>query len=223
MRRLATLIIAAAWIVLAAPAVNAQNVAKVTYLIGSLYVQTPKGDVRRVTLGAEVGVGDQISTDAGSFARLAFPDGAEFIMRENSRVLVESYVFVEQQPEKDTLSMRLLKGGLRAVTGLVGKRGRASAYQLGSVVATIGIRGTIFDALLCAQDCTGGSDGLYTKAVEDPHTVTNETGTTEVPQGGASYTRDERTPPVTLDLPTGLTLPDDFARGRGRPVRPECF
>src|SRR5262249_6442729 len=46
----------------------------------------------------------------------------------------------------------LLKGGMRAVTGELSKRDPQSVkVQAGS--ATIGIRGTSFDARLCAEDC----------------------------------------------------------------------
>lgn len=47
---------------------------------------------------------------------------------------------------------RLLKGGFRAVTGLVGKVDR-NAYRVATPVATIGIRGTDYVVVLCDLAC----------------------------------------------------------------------
>ena len=203
----------------------AQNVARVTYLSGVLYAQTAKGDVRQLVQGAEVAVGDQVSTDARSWARLAFPDGAEFLLRENTRILIQQYSFVEQQPEKDSLVVQLLKGGLRAASGIIGKRRDARGFQVGTVASTIGIRGTVFDALLCQRDCLGGADGLYTHSVVDPHTLTNDTGETEVPAGASFYVRDRQSPPENISDLGGLGLPvPGDAGGLRRSPRPnECF
>ena len=200
----------------------AQNVAKVTYLSGVLYAQSPKGDVKRLVLGAEVAVGDEVSTDTQSWARLAFPDGAEFLLRENTRILVKAYTFVEQQPEKDALALQLLKGGMRAISGLVGKRRDARTFSIGSVASTIGIRGTVFDALLCQADCIGGADGLYTRSVVDPHTLTNDTGEHEVAPGASAYVRDRQSRPQDISEfgGLGLPLPDDLqGPATGRPPR----
>jgi hypothetical protein len=59
--------------------------------------------------------------------------------------------------------LRLLKGGFRTVTGLIGKRGNTDAYKLRAGTATIGIRGTDFSSRLCAtKDCR--DDEAATKA-----------------------------------------------------------
>ena len=57
----------------------------------------------------------------------------------------------------------MVKGGLRTVTGLVGKRGNQNAYRIGTATATIGIRGSIGDTIVCAPSCEGvvkGGDKL---------------------------------------------------------------
>ena len=207
---------------------SAQGVARATFVSGALYLQTPKGEVRRLVEGAQLAVGDQVTTDAGAAARITFTDGAAFVLRENTRVVIEAYSYTEKQPEQDGLLLRLVKGGLRAVTGLVGKRGNADAYRVSTVAGQIGIRGTIFDALVCQQDCLGGADGLYTRAVQDPHTLNNDTGQTEVPEGASFYVRDRASRPVDISDfgGLGLSLPgaaEGRAPDRLPPARPECF
>jgi len=68
---------------------------------------------------------------------------------------IQSFNFVEGEPKNDSFLYSLVRGGLRAVTGLVGKRGDPEAYKLGTETATIGIRGTSFGA----DDCTGPAAG----------------------------------------------------------------
>lgn len=47
---------------------------------------------------------------------------------------------------------KLLRGGFRAVSGLIGK-GNSNEYRVASPVATIGIRGTDYETFLCDQAC----------------------------------------------------------------------
>lgn len=47
---------------------------------------------------------------------------------------------------------RLLRGGFRAVSGLIGK-GDRNEYRVASPVATIGIRGTDYETFLCDASC----------------------------------------------------------------------
>ncbi len=68
------------------------------------------------------------------------------------------------------------------VTGLVGKRGNQNAYRIGTATATIGIRGSIGDTMVCEPTCEGvalGGDklpsgthhqthsGVYTMQLDD--------------------------------------------------------
>ena len=63
---------------------------------------------------------------------------------------IGAYSYGEAAPE--SLLLGLLKGGLRVATGLIGKRNPA-AVSFSTPTATIGIRGTEFDARLCEDDC----------------------------------------------------------------------
>ncbi|MEK6806452.1 MAG: hypothetical protein AABY95_07370 [Pseudomonadota bacterium] len=62
---------------------------------------------------------------------------------------------IKAEPARQKALFRLIKGGLRTVTGLIGKKDFAD-YQLRMPTATIGIRGTEFQTwtcdLACAQD-----------------------------------------------------------------------
>lgn len=103
--------------------------------------------------GSALEEGDTVFTEKASEARLRFTDGGLIALRPNSALSIEAYRFSEPEPQNDSLVMSLLKGGLRNITGLIGKRGKQDAYRLNAVVGTIGIRGTDFIVRLCEADC----------------------------------------------------------------------
>lgn len=101
-----------------------------------------------------LGVGEQLQEQAvitvakESFVMLEFRDETRVTLRPNTVFRVEA--FADQAPEK--ISFGLAKGGLRAISGLVGKR-KPESIQINATTAYIGVRGTEFDARLCQQDC----------------------------------------------------------------------
>lgn len=135
----------------------AAPIATVEITDGTVYVARASGKRSIVATGSTVEAGDTLTTEKNSYARLRFTDGGELAVRPSSSLLVSNYHFQELQPVKDTLVMRLLKGGIRNLTGLIGKRGNENAYRLDGGTATIGIRGTDFVARICEADCAQDS------------------------------------------------------------------
>lgn len=106
-----------------------------------------------VSPGTAMARGDVINTGRDSSALVRFTDGSELAVRPNTRLAVEDYRYTSEKPEQDSMVLRLLKGGMRQLSGLIGKRGKRDAYRLNAVTATIGIRGTDFTVRLCEEDC----------------------------------------------------------------------
>jgi len=120
----------------------------VQYLSGTLSVQRPDGSVRALAERSDVFVGDVISTERDSYAQVRFTDGGQVTLRPSTQVKIEGYSYVEGQPERDNFAMQLFKGGLRSLTGLIGKRTtNRNAYRMVTSTATIGIRGTDYSAI----------------------------------------------------------------------------
>lgn len=137
-------------------------------------VSVKRGDDRIIlTKGAAVKEGDVITTEKGSYAQLKLSDGAVMTLKPGTQVAIREHRFSEQEPEKDSSTFSLLKGGLRTVSGLIGKRGNKDAYKMMTATATIGIRGTIFDADDCiSSSCMKGEkvdvdNGAQQKKQED--------------------------------------------------------
>jgi len=134
----------------------AQGVARVDFAIGNASAIGTDGRSRPLSKGTEIGVGDTVDTGLGR-VQLRFADGAQMALQPDTQFKVEQFVFASKGEGEDNVVMNLLKGGMRTVTGLIGRANRAK-YQLKTPSATIGIRGTEFtaeyrDALraFCAQ------------------------------------------------------------------------
>jgi len=143
----------AAAFALASGAALASN-ATVTQLSGTLSVKKADGSVRILSQKSKIESGDTINTERDSYAQIKFSDGAQLTLKPNTAVKIENFNFSEDKPQEDSFLYSLFKGGMRAVTGIVGKRSK-DKYQLGTQTATIGIRGTTFSA----DDCVNRRDG----------------------------------------------------------------
>ncbi|MBL8491675.1 MAG: FecR domain-containing protein, partial [Rhodocyclaceae bacterium] len=143
----------AALAALTIPPAIAEPVAQVAETKGAVTVLRPDGRWRLISTRSNVEPGDTVVTEANSTAMVAFTDGSKVALRPNTRFQIAEYRHVPAEPEKDNALFRLVTGGLRTITGLIGKRGRQDAYRLQSTTATIGIRGTEYTARVCRADC----------------------------------------------------------------------
>ena len=117
---------------------------------GVATAQQPGAPPRFLQKGEPLHEGEIVSTGATGYTVIGFKDGTKFTLRPNTSFTIEQY---RHGPgEKDAAGFRLLKGGMRAITGLISKRD-PNAMQINTTTATIGIRGTSFDARLCEAEC----------------------------------------------------------------------
>lgn len=174
-----------------------------THLSGPVSVKKPDGKTLPGAAGVKVSVGDIVATGAGGFVRIEMTDGGEMVLRPDSQLQIESYQYVPDKPTQDNFVYRMFKGGLRTVTGLVGKRGNRDAYKLITETATIGIRGTQFDLRVCAANCGALADGTYLAVRFGAVQTTNAQGTLPVAAGQVAYVPPQR-PPVILPRDPGI-------------------
>lgn len=156
---------------------SADPAASVVMLVGHAVAQSADGTVRTLSKGAVVAPGETVSTDRDSYVNLRFADGGFFLLRPLTKLQIEQFALSAadaaqvaaaerpaaapptRPPPVGTSSralFRMLRGGFRAVSGLIGKA-RSSEYAVITPVATIGIRGTDFYAVRCSVECRGDS------------------------------------------------------------------
>src|SRR5215510_12731522 len=140
--------VAAFWLLALGSSAAFAAAGTVTHISGTLSVQRPDGTVRILAQKSDVNAGDLLTTQRDSYAQINYTDGSSMTMRPNTQIRIEQYTFVQDRPQDDSSFLRLIKGGLRTVTGLVGKRGNQDAYRIGTNTATIGIRGSSGDTVV---------------------------------------------------------------------------
>lgn len=138
---------------------QAASVAEVIFAQGVISAQRGAEPARLLGKGNLLFEGDIITTGRKAFAVIQFTDTSRMTLRPETAFQISKYSHGAQD---DNALLRLVRGGLRAVTGLIAKSG-PDAYQLGTPTATIGIRGTDFDARLCDQDCGAEQKALGAK------------------------------------------------------------
>ncbi|WP_343741365.1 FecR family protein [Herbaspirillum huttiense] len=188
-------------------------VGQVTHLSGVLSVRHADG--ARVVLSVKSAIlqGDTLITERETYARVKFVDNGEIVLRPGSEVAVSKYLYDEKEPKNDAVAIGLVKGGLRAVTGLVGKRNH-DAVNFDTPTATIGIRGTHFGALYCQDDCAGvptpsgqpPANGLHVDVVTGAIQVTNPSGSQLYSAGQFGFVPSISQPPVIVPPAQGVTV-----------------
>ena len=86
---------------------------------------------------------DLLKTGDTGRLQIRFTDGARLSLKPSTEFKIAEYQFDEAAPEDGKAVYRLLKGGMRTLSGQIGKVDKED-YKLDAVVATIGIRGTDF-------------------------------------------------------------------------------
>lgn len=204
---------------------QAAPVGQVTHLSGTLSVQRIDGTTKLLSVKSEVQEGDLLSTEDETYARVKFADGGEVVLRPNTQLKLDAYAFNQAKPASDNVVMSMLKGGLRAVTGLVGKRNREKV-SFSTTTATIGIRGTHFGALLCQNDCARvptvsgrpPENGLHVDVAQGAVVVTNPAGQQVLNAGQFGFVRSAATPPVVVppQQSVPVTMPSSIAKNEGK-------
>jgi hypothetical protein len=219
------------------PGVYAATAGQVTHLSGTLSAKKPDGSSKLLSVKSDIAEGDTLTTETETYARIKFNDGGEVVLRPGTQLKIESYAYNEAKPESDNVLMSMFKGGLRAVTGLIGKRNREKV-SFATETATIGIRGTHFGALLCQNDCGGvpttagvtPPNGLHVDVSTGAVVISNAAGSVQINSGQFGFAANASTPPVpvppgqgvTVTMPSSISQDKTGGRGVGKGGEAEC-
>jgi hypothetical protein len=135
----------------------AQDVGRVILSVGEVTL-VREGRSTPLNIGAEIRSGDRVVTGQTSNAQIRFTDTGIVALRPETDFSVDEYNFRGQQDGSERALFSLLKGGMRTVTGLVGKLNQQN-YRVRTPTATIGIRGTHFNLVQCDDNCKNSDGG----------------------------------------------------------------
>lgn len=170
------------------------------------------GTHRTLKDGDLVYPGDAFTVGQDSYLDLDFEDGGRILLHPGTTFQIQSYHFEPSDhpadadatgaplikpsnPQPENAFFRLVKGGLRAIDGLIGQTHHEN-YGIETPVATIGVRGTAFDVRYCGDDCkdensaTGKAEnGLYTSVSDGSIGIKNDSGETVTRKGQSGFVR----------------------------------
>ena len=170
---------------------------KVMYAIGEARAIDTSGSPRSVRRGDEFVSGERLVTGEGRM-QIRFTDGGLVSLQPRTEFEINDYNYEGKTDGSERGFFSLLRGGVRAVTGFVGRANR-DRYRVKTRFATIGIRGTAYKARVCQSDCAK-PDGLYASGGEGVIVVFNDGGELELTHGQRLYVRDIAAPPTPTDV-----------------------
>jgi hypothetical protein len=124
-----------AWVAMAAATTHS--------VTGDVQLTPMQGSSSALATGQRVEAGATVKTAGNAQAVLRFDDGQMIALAGNSTFVINDYKFNAHKPEEGSFVASLLRGGLRAVTGIIGESKKENVTIKGAV-ATMGIRGTDF-------------------------------------------------------------------------------
>lgn len=164
-------------ITLRVAAVETESAGQVIIATGEVFALATDGAQRTLTRRSPFYAGETIRTAATASVQLRFSDGALMSLREDTELKVDSYRFQNQGGKGDRSMSTLIKGGLRTITGVIGKQD-ADAYRVSTPVATIGVRGTHYEAVMESPN------SLVLAAWQGSIQVRNDRGELDLGAGG---------------------------------------
>lgn len=168
--------------------------ANVDFAVGDVRALAADGRSRPLAKGAEVHSGETIDTGNGR-AQVRFSDGAQVSLQPQTRFRIDNYRFAGKADGSEKGFFSLLKGGMRTITGLIGRSNRQN-YQVNTTVATIGIRGTEYSV-------TYGNSITVTTG-EGSVEICNAAGCMILNSGESGYVASSNAAPVRIDGKTSL-------------------
>ena len=186
---------------------------------GSVIATELDGDKRFLQRSSALYEGDTITTGNQSRVQFRFSDNGRVAMQPESSFFVETHRFSGQEDGTEQASYELLRGGLQAITGLIGHTNKEQ-YNVNTPIANIGLRGTHWTAIYCDTGCDGNPPGLYGGVAEGGIDVCNAAGCTAIDADTYFYTPSINALTETLLAPPSVVFMDSAEPGSSPPVNP---
>src|SRR4051812_21219906 len=170
------------------------------------------------SFGTQIRAGDQIVLGDKSNAQVLFTDQSVVALRSETSFKIEEYQFQGKPATEQKTLFSLLKGGMRTVTGLIGRVNHEN-YAVKTPTATVGIRGTNYTLVQCDASCrnpngTVAPGGTYGAVTDGRIGVTNQTGERQFGSDQYFHVASQTAAPTQLIAPPQFLR--DTLEGRAR-------
>jgi hypothetical protein len=175
---------------------------------------------------SDVRTGDEIRTGPASNVQIRFADASIVALRSGTNFRVDEFIYKSDRTGGEKALFALIKGGLRTITGAVGRSNRQD-YGVVTPTSTIGIRGTHFSLAVCADNCRNAdgslaASGTYGGVIDGRISSTpneNPSGAREFGRGEFFFAPNASAPPQPLLTPPSF-LADRLEAQRRAPAAP---
>ena len=175
------------------------------FVHGQVEIIAEDGKSRSAERGAPVYSGESIRSGKSSSLQLKMVDDGYLAIRPSTEVRIDEYRFKGDTADRAQTS--LLRGGLRSITGSIGKK-RKESFKLRTPVATIGVRGTDFEIFYQPGDQTDLPQGAYLRVNAGRGYLQNYAGVQFVNPNQTGFVATRSSQPVLLkDAPRIFNLP----------------
>ena len=186
------------------PVAYADVAGHVQFVNGNVQLSSASGPARSLQKGDAVREGDTLTSAAAASAQIRMQDGGMVAVRSETQLKFDQFVFNGKQDGTERSFFSLLKGGFRAVTGLVGQLNKTN-YRIVTPVATIGIRGTDHETFLIVPGSALAQlapAGAYSKVNVGETTLTTNQGSINVTPNQMGFAAGLNQPPLVQPINT---------------------
>jgi len=179
---------------------------KVLFVVGQVEAQN-LGQIRPLTKGDIVRVGDTLKSSKGASLQLLMDDGGTIVLRPESQLVIESFVYKGVQDGSEHMALVLLSGGFRAVTGDIGHLHKEN-YSIRTPNATVGILGTDHETVFVSATQPGQvaavEPGTYNHVISGATVLQSEKGKLLIKPNQTGFAPLNGTAPIMLDKPLSI-------------------
>ena len=184
--------------VVAAP--SGAKAGKFLVVVGDVQVIAVNGGARTAARGGSLEPGERVRTALGAFAQLRLADRGLLAVRGDSEFKLEGFKWAGPKDTKGQLALRLFRGALRSITGLIGRTNR-QGYRLRTPHATIGIRGTDHETFVTLSKREGFAPGTFDIVYAGGTSLRTKLGTVDVSPKQAGYVNGVNLIPRIVKVP----------------------
>jgi len=164
----------------------AETAGRVTFVTGEVVAISSDGQRRVLAKSELVNSGERLETGKGRL-QIRFTDGSFVSLQPNTVFGLDNYTFARNKPKEGSLLFNFARGGMRTISGAIGKINRAN-YIVKTPVGTIGIRGTGYVA---TQEPNGRLLVTVNKGIVN---VSNEFGSSNINVGQTFQIEKDKAP-----------------------------
>ena len=190
---------------------SASSVGQVLFVHGTVHSIDQQGIQRLLAKDDSIFSGDRIITQAASSLQIQMIDKGYFAVRPSSEISIDEYIF--ENKATDSVKASIIKGGLRSITGTIGKKYKRN-FAIKTPVATIGIRGTDMVSFYISPEEASpdlGETGTYVSVDSGAGFLETPTGQLLIEKGKAAYAAYNSKPVTILRLP-GIFKKETFEK-----------